>query len=120
MGGPYRFPSCDGDGYALVPVAAPSSRTDRPWIRIGRTASVMANNTGVGWPQNGLRHSYATYRLAQCQDAAKVALEMGNTPTMIFRHYRELVLPQDAAAWWSISPQRVANVVPMHSHQVAT
>ena len=53
------------------------------------------------WPNNGLRHSYASYRLAQCQDAAKVALEMGNTPTMIFRHYRELVMPQDAAAWWN-------------------
>ncbi len=28
-GGPCGFPSHDGDGYALVPVAAPSSRTDR-------------------------------------------------------------------------------------------
>jgi len=28
------------------------------------------------WPKNALRHSYATYRLAQCHDAARVALEM--------------------------------------------
>jgi integrase len=81
------------------------------WSRIGRTASVLAKSLGVTWPKNGLRHSYATYRLAQCQDAAKVALEMGNTPSMVFRHYRELVTPKEAAVWWSISPKRAANVV---------
>ena len=69
------------------------------------------------WPKNGLRHSYASYRLAQCQDAAKVALEMGNSPSMIFRHYRELVMPQDASAWWNICPEQAANVVPMSAHQ---
>lgn len=82
-----------------------------PWIRIGRTASVLAKEHGIEWPKNGLRHSYASYRLAQCQDAAKVALEMGNSPAMIFRHYRELVMPQDAAAWWNISPEQAANVI---------
>jgi integrase len=87
------------------------------WIRIGRTASALAKEHGIDWPNNGLRHSYASYRLAQCQDAAKVALEMGNTPTMIFRHYRELVMPQDAAAWWNIFPEQAANVVPMSAHQ---
>ena len=88
-----------------------------PWIRIGRTASVLAKSLGVAWPKNGLRHSYATYRLAQCQDAAKVALEMGNTPNMIFRHYRELVTPKEAAAWWSIVPKLAANAVPMSTQQ---
>lgn len=88
-----------------------------PWVRIGRTASVLAKEHGIQWPKNGLRHSYASYRLAQCQDAAKVALEMGNSPSMIFRHYRELVMPQDANAWWNICPEQAANVVPMSAHQ---
>jgi integrase len=88
-----------------------------PWIRIGRTASVLAKDHGIDWPNNGLRHSYASYRLAQCQDAAKVALEMGNSPSMIFRHYREVVTPQEAAAWWNIFPERAANVVPISRHQ---
>jgi integrase len=87
------------------------------WVRVGRMASALAADTGLRWPNNGLRHSYASYRLAQCQDAAKVALEMGNTPTMIFRHYRELVMPQDASAWWNISPKEATNVVPMRSNQ---
>jgi integrase len=66
------------------------------------------------WPPNALRHSYATYRLAQCHDAARVALEMGNSPQMLFRNYRELADEHDAAAWFSIvPPQRASNVVRM-------
>ena len=56
------------------------------------------------WPANAMRHSYASYRLAECADAARVSLEMGNSPQMIFAHYRELVKPQDAARYWQINP----------------
>lgn len=56
------------------------------------------------WPNNALRHSYATYRLAGTQDAAKVALEMGNSPTMLFTNYRELADEHDAKAWFAIAP----------------
>jgi integrase len=87
------------------------------WKHTRRMASALAKKLKIQWPKNGLRHSYASYRLAQCQDAAKVALEMGNSPQMIFRHYRELVTPQDAAAWWNISPKHAANVVPTGKHQ---
>ena len=65
------------------------------------------------WPDNALRHSYATYRLAETQDAAKVALEMGNSPSMLFRNYRELADAKQAEAWFSITPDRPANVVAM-------
>ena len=56
------------------------------------------------WPANALRHSFASYRLAHCADAARVSLEMGNSPQMIFAHYRELVKPKDAARYWTIKP----------------
>jgi integrase len=57
------------------------------------------------WPSNGLRHSYASYHLAKFQDAAALALEMGHTTTaMLFSHYREVVTPEDAEAYWSIAP----------------
>ena len=48
----------------------------------------LSIKAGIGWRQNALRHSYGSYRLAQIQDAAKVALEMGNSPQMLFKHYR--------------------------------
>jgi len=56
------------------------------------------------WPANAMRHSYASYRLADCHDAARVSLEMGNSPQMIFQHYRELVRPADAKRYWQINP----------------
>jgi hypothetical protein len=34
---------------------------------------------------------------------------------MVFRHYRELVRPDDAAKWFSIAPQTLANVIPVRS-----
>jgi integrase len=75
----------------------------------------QAKALGIEWPNNVLRHSYATYRLAQCQDAARVALEMGNSPQMLFRNYRELADEEDAAAWFGIVPTPAANVVPIRS-----
>jgi integrase len=76
-------------------------------------AIAAAKAAGVNWPRNALRHSYATYRLAQCQDAARVALEMGNSPQMLFSNYRELADEHDAEAWFSIAPKIAANVVQM-------
>lgn len=62
----------------------------------------LGEKAGIGWRQNSLRHSYASYRLAETQDAAKVALELGNSPEKLFRHYRELVTPESATAWFNL------------------
>jgi len=56
------------------------------------------------WPQNALRHSFGSYHLARFNDAAKLALEMGNSPATIFRHYRQLVKPKHAESYWKIAP----------------
>jgi integrase len=59
---------------------------------------------GFAWVKNGLRHSYISYRLAILHDTARVALEAGNSPDIIFAHYRELVTPEAAEAWFQIRP----------------
>ena len=56
------------------------------------------------WKKNALRHSFISYRVAAVQNVAQVALEAGNSPQMIFRHYRALVRPTDAVKWFSIMP----------------
>jgi integrase len=57
------------------------------------------------WPQNGLRHSFASYRLAACHDAPRVASELGHTsPKMLYSTYRELVLPEEAGRYWNLVP----------------
>jgi integrase len=59
---------------------------------------------GFAWAKNGLRHSFISYRLAILHDTARVALEAGNSPEVIFGHYRELVTPEQAQAWFGIKP----------------
>jgi integrase len=56
------------------------------------------------WPQNAMRHSFGSYRLAKCEDAARVSLEMGNSQQMVFAHYRELVKPKAAEQYWQLKP----------------
>jgi integrase len=58
----------------------------------------------VKWKHNGLRHSFISYRVAGIQNANQVALEAGNSPAMIFKHYRELVRPAEAAKWFAVKP----------------
>ena len=65
------------------------------------------------WPQNGLRHSFASYRLGATQDAPRVASELGHTsPKMLYSTYRELVLPVEAERYWKLVPEsKTENVV---------
>lgn len=53
---------------------------------------------------NGLRHSFCSYRMAETKSAAQVALEAGNSPKMLFEHYRELVTEAEAKEWFSLAP----------------
>ena len=53
------------------------------------------------WPQNALRHSFASYHLAKFNDAAALALELGHTNSdLVFQHYRQLVRPKQAERYW--------------------
>ena len=57
------------------------------------------------WPHNALRHSFASYHLAQFNDAAALALELGHTNSNpVFQHYRQLVKPKQAERYWKIAP----------------
>jgi len=64
------------------------------------------------WKHNGLRHSFISYRVAEIQNANQVALEAGNSPAMIFKHYRELVRQAEAKKWFGIFPSDVKELRP--------
>jgi integrase len=69
-----------------------------------------------GWPRNALRHSFGSYHLGRFNDAAALALQMGNSPEVIFRHYRQLVKPKDAERYWQIMPSAAGEkIVSMRS-----
>jgi hypothetical protein len=42
------------------------------------------------------------------KNANEVALEAGNSPTVIFKHYRELATEEQADAWFAIRPTETA------------
>ncbi|MBL9138926.1 MAG: hypothetical protein JNK85_23860 [Verrucomicrobiales bacterium] len=63
-----------------------------------------AKGAGLTWRDNALRHSFVSYRLAIIHDVARVALEAGNSPAMVFANYRELVTPAQAKEWFEIRP----------------
>ena len=57
------------------------------------------------WKHNALRHSFISYRVSETGNVANVSLEAGNSPQMIFQHYKELVQPDAAKAWFAIVPK---------------
>ena len=60
---------------------------------------------------NGLRHSFCSYRLALTKSAAQVALEAGNSPKMLFEHYRELVTEAEGDEWFALTPEKAGRQV---------
>jgi len=74
----------------------------------------FAKRIGIPWTANVLRHSYATYRLSILPDAARVALEMGNSPAKLFTNYRELDRENHAPEWFAVEPppRRSRKIVP--------
>lgn len=67
------------------------------------------------WKHNALRHSFCSYRLAAIKNAAQVALEAGNSPQMIFKHYRQLVTEAEANKWFAIIPANVMSPAPIQA-----
>jgi integrase len=56
------------------------------------------------WPQDSMRHSCASYKLAIEESAEKVSLELGNQTAILKRHYMELVSREDAIRFFNIFP----------------
>ena len=44
-------------------------------------------------------------KIAIVQSADQVALEAGNSPSIIFKHYRELTTEEQAVKWFGIMPK---------------
>lgn len=90
-----------------------------PVVSLARTDKqlfiYLAKKASVPWKHNGLRHAFISYRLAIIKDVGQVSLEAGNSPGMVFKHYRQLVRESEAHDWFSITPAKKdgADVLPM-------
>jgi hypothetical protein len=67
--------------------------------------TALARALKIAWSRNVLRHSFFSYRIAIVKSADQVALKAGNSPSMIFKHYRELTTEQEAGKWFGILPK---------------
>ncbi len=70
-----------------------------------------ASEAGVQLPINVLRHTFGSYHYALHHNENLTAAEMGNSPAVIFRHYRAVVTLADATKFWHLLPSIAANVV---------
>ena len=88
----------------LIQVKSTALAKTKGEIPAGVKTAKQEGWTSFAWKSNALRHSFISYRVAETQNVAQVALEAGNSPQVIFRNYRELVRPVEAKAWFSITP----------------
>jgi len=59
----------------------------------------------IEWPQNGLRHSFASYHLAAYSDTVRTAFLMGHSnPRIVHDHYKALVSKADAERFFALRP----------------
>lgn len=109
-------PLCEAAVEWLTPYA---SRTG-PVLPVDARYMVTAGESaGVPWKKNGLRHGFASCRLAILKNSAEVAFECGNSPVMIQKHYRSLVTESQGKAWFAIRPAQASNVIQLSTGGVA-
>jgi integrase len=87
----------------LLPLAKKSGAVC-PFKNLANQLSDLAADAEVKWKKNALRHSYISYRVAECADVPRVADESGNSPAVIRTNYLRRVKPPQAAEWFGILP----------------
>lgn len=97
--------------------SGPVAPTGRAW-RTGFTALVEAAKI-IPWPRNALRHSFGSYHYALHKNENLTAAEMGNSPQIVFQHYRAVVLGGDEKRYWNLF-NREPRIIPMVSSSRST
>lgn len=75
----------------------PSSETE-----FGDQMRDVFKTAGVKKRKNAFRHSFISYRLAISDDENLTSRESGNSPSMIYKNYRELVTKTEAEKWFTV------------------
>lgn len=85
------------------------------WKAIERAAKEKAK--GKFWPQDVLRHSFATHWMAKEAHEGRLAEIMGNSPAVIQRHYKGLTKAASGRDYFEIMPPSPIRLV---EHEQAT
>lgn len=72
------------------------------------------------WPEDVLRHSFCSYRLAQTKNIGQVAEEAGNSPQIIRKHYRRPIPQKQGDEYFSITRDNLeGEVIPFQKVEMA-
>ena len=65
-------------------------------------------------PDNALRHSYCSFRVAATGNVPQTSLEAGHSIQILHRHYRQLATKGEGEEWFAVRPATVAPVISLH------
>ena len=103
---------CDANEEATAPslhrtdlcgeMSLPKKKSPKPQLLKSVSSGALR---GKSLPKDPPSDSFISYRIADVKSADQVALEAGNSPSIIFKHYRELTTDEQAEKWFSIMPK---------------
>jgi integrase len=99
----------------LKPYAGRTGRVAPPNLQKLRRATMKTAKIEK-WPQDVLRHSFASAHYAFHRDPARTAVIMGHRDqNMLLTHYRDLMKPSEAKKYWQIASEttRDAKIIPL-------
>ncbi len=72
----------------------------------GERLNEIAKAAGISkWPHNAMRHSFGSYFYALHKNENLTASEMGNSPAVVFKHYRAIVKNGEETRYWALRPK---------------
>lgn len=83
--------------------------------RHDRELARLKKALGFAWVDNGLRHSYASYRLAIVKNVDQLSLELGNSPAKVRTNYHDPKSESEATTFFALRPKAPGNVIRMSS-----
>jgi integrase len=66
----------------------------------------VAKAAGVAWSHDVLRHTFCSYAMEKL-GAREAAAMAGHSEQVLFAHYRQIVQPEAATAFWNLPPDSV-------------
>ncbi len=86
-----------------------SPRATTTW---GKALAKAFPDRFTAWPQDALRHSYASYRNAVVRNLPQVAEEMGTSEEMLHGHYHNPRTTRQGEAWFAFLPSSAKRLAP--------
>lgn len=75
----------------------------RSQVNLRKRMEALRVKAGLSrWPRNCMRHTAASHWLNHYQDEQKAALHLGNSPTMLHRHYKALVTRRESEEFFRL------------------